>query len=74
MRMMSRPMSVTSSSRATAGLRLMLRSFIFSGRVVGPEDTVDLNAHLHGGIPDHDLNPLSSNWAPSAVYPPTRPL
>ncbi|MFE2823928.1 type I restriction-modification system subunit M [Streptomyces sp. NPDC059271] len=27
-----------------------------------PEDIQDLHAHLHGGIPDHDLNALSGYW------------
>lgn len=28
----------------------------------GPEDIQDLNAHLHGGIPDRDLDLLSAYW------------
>ena len=31
-----------------------------------PEDIQDLNAHLHGGIPDRDLNLLSGYWG---VFP-----
>lgn len=27
-----------------------------------PEDLQDLNAHIHGGIPDHDLDLLSAYW------------
>ncbi len=27
-----------------------------------PEDLQDLHAHLHGGIPDHDLDALSGYW------------
>jgi len=27
-----------------------------------PEDFQDLHAHLHGGIPDHDINALHAHW------------
>lgn len=43
-----------------------------------PEDTQDLHAHLHGGIPDRDLDALSGYWEafPSlraTLFKPNRP-
>jgi type I restriction enzyme M protein len=43
-----------------------------------PEDTQDLHAHLHGGIPDRDLDALASYWDAfpalhSALFTPNRP-
>ncbi len=43
-----------------------------------PEDLQDLNAHLHGGIPDSDLDALSSYWDAfpqlrSQLFKPNRP-
>ena len=34
-----------------------------------PEDLQDLNAHLHGGIPDRDIDALSAYWD---AFPPLR--
>jgi type I restriction enzyme M protein len=43
-----------------------------------PEDVQDLHAHLHGGIPDRDLDALGSYWEAfpslrSALFKPNRP-
>jgi type I restriction enzyme M protein len=43
-----------------------------------PEDLQDLHAHLHGGIPDHDLDALSAYWGAfsqlrSHLFKPNRP-
>jgi type I restriction enzyme M protein len=43
-----------------------------------PEDIQDLHAHLHGGIPDHDLDALSGYWDAfpqlrSQLFKPNRP-
>ena len=43
-----------------------------------PEDIQDLNAHLHGGIPDRDLDALSGYWDAfpqlrSQLFKPNRP-
>ncbi|MBA8921265.1 type I restriction enzyme M protein [Nesterenkonia jeotgali] len=43
-----------------------------------PEDTQDLHAHLHGGIPDADLDALNEYWGPfprlrSQLFKPNRP-
>ncbi len=43
-----------------------------------PEDLQDLNAHVHGGIPDHDLDQLSDYWEPfpelrDQLFRPNRP-
>ncbi|MFD5319833.1 N-6 DNA methylase [Streptomyces sp. NPDC127098] len=43
-----------------------------------PEDVQDLHAHLHGGIPDHDLDALNGYWEafPSlrtTLFKPNRP-
>lgn len=43
-----------------------------------PEDIQDLNAHLHGGIPERDLDALSPYWDAfpslrSALFQPNRP-
>ncbi len=43
-----------------------------------PEDIQDLHAHLHGGIPDHDIDALGEYWEafPSlhaALFEPNRP-
>lgn len=43
-----------------------------------PEDIQDLNAHLHGGIPEHDVDALSDYWAAfpklrSRLFKPNRP-
>jgi type I restriction enzyme M protein len=43
-----------------------------------PEDIQDLHAHLHGGIPDRDINALSRYWdafpsLPKTLFKPNRP-
>ena len=43
-----------------------------------PEDLQDLSAHLHGGIPNHDLDELQSYWDAfpqlrSEIFTPNRP-
>ncbi|MGC0249821.1 type I restriction-modification system subunit M [Pseudactinotalea sp. Z1748] len=43
-----------------------------------PEDIQDLSAHLHGGIPDRDLDALSEYWEPfpqlrDQLFTPNRP-
>jgi type I restriction enzyme M protein len=43
-----------------------------------PEDVQDLHAHLHGGIPERDVNALSSYWSAfpqlrSQLFKPNRP-
>ena len=43
-----------------------------------PEDIQDLHAHLHGGIPDRDLDALSDYWdafpsCASLLFKPNRP-
>jgi len=43
-----------------------------------PEDLQDLHAHIHGGIPNHDLDQLSDYWEPfpelrDQLFKPNRP-
>ncbi|MEW3768127.1 N-6 DNA methylase, partial [Pseudomonas aeruginosa] len=41
------------------GFNLNIPRYIDSSE---PEDLQDLNAHIHGGIPNHDLDLLGAYW------------
>lgn len=71
----SRMVSLAEIASPKNGYSLNIPRYIDSS---GPEDRQDLSAHLHGGIPDRDLDLLSSYWDAfpqlrSQLFKPNRP-
>src|SRR5699024_8600983 len=71
----SRMVSMSEISDAKNDYNLNIPRYIDSSE---PEDLQDLSAHLHGGIPDRDLDALQSYWDAfpslrSQIFAPNRP-
>jgi type I restriction enzyme M protein len=71
----SRMVPLTEIATAANDYNLNIPRYIESSE---PEDIQDLHAHLHGGIPDRDIDALSAYWdafpkLPSQLFKPNRP-
>jgi type I restriction enzyme M protein len=71
----SRMVPLSEIASATNDYNLNIPRYIDSSE---PEDIQDLHAHLHGGIPDRDLDALSPYWEAfptlrSTLFKPNRP-